>query len=376
MTTAVASPATRPLRAATAEILGWWLLSRAIVLGGAAVLYLGDRPIGFFGARTVASPLGTIGSWDGRWYATVARHGYLLVPGRQSDPAFFPLYPMLLRLAAGAGFGPVEAGALLSNLALPAALLALYALGRRLFPEELARRAAIYAALFPMGFVFSMVYPQSLVLLLVALSALLALDERFLAAAACAAAATLARPEGVFLALPLAACAASAWPRLDPGARGRAVAAAAAAPVALVTYPLYLRWALHDFGAWGTAQRAWGRSFAVTGPVHAATGLIPALEQNPWLARDAVAVLLYAALLVAAARAGTPRSWVAAGALVVLVPLMSGSIESEARFGMLAPAVYWGLASVGTPGWRDRAIRIGALALLAAGTLTLPFVFP
>jgi hypothetical protein len=366
----------RRLPQAYIEVLCWWLLSRAVVFGAALALHLRGRAVGFFGTDILARPLGAIESWDSRWYVTVAQRGYLLVPGRQSDPAFFPLYPLLLRLTHHAGIGLMAGGIILSNLALPAALLALYELGRRHFAEPVARRAAIYAAVFPMGFVFSMVYPQSLVLLAIALTALLALQDRFGAAAVFAAAATLARPEGVFLVLPLAACAAAAWPRLDPVARGRAITAVAAAPVALLTYPLYLGWALHDFGAWGTAQRAWGRSFSLSGLPHAVEQLVPTLQQNPWLARDAVAVALYVFLLVIAARAGAPRAWVVAGLLVLLVPLASGSIESEARFGMLAPALYWGLAAIAPTARRDRAIRVGSVLLLAAGTLTLPYVFP
>ncbi len=376
MSSALALPVGRRLPAAYVEVLCWWLLSRVVVFVAAVALYLRGGAIGFFGVDTVSRPFGTIESWDSRWYTTVARHGYLLVPGRQSDPAFFPLYPLILRLAHHAGISLMASGIILSNLALPAALLALYELGRRHFAEPVARRAAIYAAVSPMGFVFSMVYPQSLVLLAIGLTALLALHDRFGAAAMFAAAATLSRPEGVFLVLPLAACAIAAWPRLDPVSRGRAIAAVGAAPVALLTYPLYLQWALHDFGAWGAAQRAWGRSFSPTGVPHAIDQLIPTLQHDPWLARDAVAIVLYTVLLVLAARAGTPRPWIVAGLLVLLVPLTSGSIESEARFGMLAPALYWGLAAVATSARRDRAIRLGSVLLLAAGTLTLPYVFP
>ena len=369
-------PGVRRLPAAYAEVLGWWLLSRVVVFGAALSLYIRGGSVGYFGADTLARPFGAIESWDSRWYVTVAQRGYLLVPGRQSDPAFFPLYPLILRLAHHAGVSLMAGGIILSNLALPAALLALYELGRRHFAEPVARRAAIYASVFPMGFVFSMVYPQSFVLLAIALTALLALHDRFGVAAIFAAAATLARPEGVFLVLPLAACAVAAWPRLNSAARGRAIAAVAAAPMALLTYPLYLRWALHDFGAWGAAQRAWGRAFSLTGLPQAVARLPPPLQHNPWLARDAVAVALYVFLLVLAARAGTPRAWIVAGLLVLLVPLASGSIESEARFGMLAPALYWGLAALASTARRDRAIRVGSVLLLAAGTLTLPYVFP
>ncbi|MGB2876225.1 MAG: hypothetical protein WBB76_12225 [Gaiellaceae bacterium] len=365
-------------RSAYLEILGWWLCSRVLVFVCALILnlHLLGRRIGYFGAREMDHFLGLLGAWDGRWYAQVAAHGYLLVPGRQSDPAFFPLLPVLMRIGNTLGVGFLFSGVVLSNLAFPVALLALYRLGTQLLPEPTARRAAIYAALFPMGFVFSMAYPQSVALLGIALASLLAARGSFVSAAFVAAAATLGRPEALFVAVPLAAIAVRAWPDLSTTARGRAVAAVAAAPVALLAYPLYLRWALHDAQAWSKAQTAWGRSFGVKGVVHAVHRLPAQFQLNPWIARDVVALLLYGALFFAAARAGVPRAWLASGALVLLVPLMSGSVLSEARFGLLALPLYWGMAVLGTTVARDRAITAGSLALLAAGTLTLPYAFP
>jgi len=306
----------------------------------------------------------------------VASRGYLLVPGRQSDPAFFPLYPLLLRLGHAGAIGYRTGGIVLANAALPAALLVLYELSRRLLSEPIARRAACYAAVFPAGFAFSMAYPQSLTLLAVAAAALLAVERRFVWSAAAAAAATLLRPEGVFVCLPIAALVWRAWPGLRQTEQGRALAAVAAGPLALLTYPLYLSWALKDSGAWSEAQQAWGRSFSATGLVHVLYELPSKLQLNPWLIRDVVAVVIYAILLIAAARAGVPRAWLAAALLVLAVPLMSGSVESEARLGLLALPLYWGLAALGSTRPRDLTIRGICAGLLLAGTLTLPFIFP
>jgi hypothetical protein len=57
-------------------------------------------------------------------------------------------------------------GIALTNLALFAALLGIYELGRTWLDEKAARRAAIYAALIPPGFAFSMLYPEALALAL------------------------------------------------------------------------------------------------------------------------------------------------------------------------------------------------------------------
>jgi len=305
----------------------------------------------------------------------VARGGYLLIPGRQSDPAFFPLYPIMLRLLHAAGIGWGIAGPLLSNLALLLGLWLFYALTREIFSEPLARRATIYLAIFPLSYVFSMSYPESVVLVLLAAAPLAALRRRWWLAALCAGAAALARPEGLFLVFPLAAIVWQQWGGLTPPRRGAALAAVLAPPAALASFSLYLANVLHDPFAWSEAERAWGRSFRITGPFHAFAHL-PAIAHHPWLVRDVVCFFLYLALLYAAWRVGTPYAWLAAGLAVVVLPVFTGSFASIGRFGLLAPASFWGLASVTTNVRADRLVRGVLLVLLVAGTASLLYVFP
>ena len=81
-------------------------------------------------------------------------------------------------------------------------------------------------------------------------------------------------------------------------------------------------------------------------------------------------------LTAVAWRMGVPRTWLVLGVLTVLLPLGSGSFKSDARFGLFALPVYWGLA------WlcRDRRLFAAVFAisavLLGAATVTLPLVFP
>jgi hypothetical protein len=306
----------------------------------------------------------------------VAADGYLLVPGRQSDPAFFPLYPLLLRAVHGLGIDYQTAGLILSNLALLAALVAFHALTRELLGEDLARRSTIYLAIFPLGYVFSMAYPESLVLAAVALTGLAATRGQWTLAAASGAAAALARPEGLFVALPVLAL---VWQRrsaLSPLARGRALGAAIAPVAAIAAFSAYLASVLHDPLAWSRAEHAWGRQFSPLGLVHAFATLPHVLSANPWLARDLLALVVYLVLLRAARRSGTPVAWLLAGLAILVLPTFSGSFNSIGRFGLLAPALFWGLASVARDAQRDRLFRAACLLLLAGATVTVPFVFP
>ena len=72
-----------------AWVAGWWLLGRTVIVVTAVVVHH-FGPTGWIKHVSHAHALGPLQAWDGRWYRIVAGTGYLLVPGRQSDPAFFP----------------------------------------------------------------------------------------------------------------------------------------------------------------------------------------------------------------------------------------------------------------------------------------------
>ena len=367
------------LAAAWAErrtIVGAWALSRLLVVAGALALHWTHAPHGYFGPSIFHRPLGALEAWDGIWYRLIADHGYLLVAGRQSDPAFFPLYPLLLKVAAATGLPLGVAGIVLSNLLFLAALLVFDVFGRDVVGPSVARRATILLAVFPTSYVCSMVYPESLLLLAFAATGWLALRRRWVACAVDAALAALARPEGALLVLPIAAAAAARWRDADVDERARATAAVLAAPAAAMSFPLYLGWALHDPLAWTQAQHAWGRSFRANGVFLALTRGAHELGRQAWAGRDIGFCLLTLALLAVAWRLAVPRMWIALCALLVIVPLTSGSFESDARFGLVALPAYWGLASL-VRGRRAFAALVGvSSALLLAATLTLPLVFP
>jgi hypothetical protein len=342
-------------------LLGWWATGRIVAIATAVAL----KPT-----------VWTLDRWDGRWYRMVARGGYLLVPGRQSDPAFFPLYPILMRGVHAAGIGWGLAGPLLSNASLLLGLGLFYALTREIFSEALARRSTIYLAVFPLSYVFSMTYPESVVLVLLTAAPLAALKRRWWLAAICAGAAALARPEGLFLLFPLADIAWRQRESLSPARRGAALAAVVAPLAGIASYSLYLATVLHDPLAWSRAERAWGRQFSVTGAFHAFARLSAAVGHRPWIVRDVACFFVYLALLYAARRVGAPPAWLAAGAAVVVLPVCTGAFDSIGRFGLLAPPLFWGLAGLTQSERSERVVRSVLLALLVAGTLSLAYVFP
>ncbi len=377
----IEAPALRFPRAGTSraylELVGWWAGSRLFVLICALVAQVVRWPVRTWHPSPLDHPLVLLGAWDGQWYRLVAEHGYLLIPAQPSDPAFFPLLPVAENGLSLIGIPPLVGGALVANLGLLAGLIAMYELGRALLPERQARRAAVYLAVFPYGFVFSMAYPESLALALVALTGLLALRRHWLGAGAAVAAATLARPQGVFLLLPIAAAAWGAWGSLSDRERSQAVAAVLAGPAALASFSVYLWHAVGNPMAWSEAEVAWGRSFSLLGPYRAVHQLVLAPSQhNSWLFRDAAFCALYLGLLAVARRSGVPWPWILCGLAMVLLPIGSGTFTSDGRFGLLALPVFWGLGALGRHRTVDRLVLAVSPVLLVLSVLTLHARYP
>ena len=145
------------------------LLVWAAAIVAVAAFGLSDRaddfdPAGLttpFGATgdLLAAPLGR---WDSVWFLAIADSGY----GDGAREAFFPLYPLLVRLAGVPLGSALIGGALLSTALLGVALVLLHRLVALDHARAVARNAVLVTALFPMSFFFSAVYSESLFLAL------------------------------------------------------------------------------------------------------------------------------------------------------------------------------------------------------------------
>jgi hypothetical protein len=307
----------------------------------------------------------------------IAARGYVAVPHHQSDTAFFPLLPLLLRAGRSVGIPFDATGFVVANTFLLVAMVALYELNRLWTDDRTALRAAAFVALFPTGYVFSMVYPESIVLAAFAVAAIFATKRRWNAATVAAVVAALARPEAIFLVIPLGAAALRSWRSARNVERCSAVTAALAAPAAIAGLCVYDWRLFHDPVAFASAEREWGRITSRDGAWRAIDELIHSIgTTNVWLFRDAAFCILTIVLLGVALRAGVPRSWVVAGALIVLTPLTTGSFTSDARFGLLAIPVYSGLAVVARRRAVDVALRSACSVGLIAATATILLRWP
>jgi hypothetical protein len=133
--------------------------------------------------------------------------------------AFFPFYPMLMRLfsipLSLLGLNPIAtatlAGVIISALGLLGAMFALYDLTSEKLGEDGAMRAVFYLLIFPSSFFFVQVYTEGLFAGL-AFGCLAMLKRKHLVIAALlAGAATLTRAVGIMLVIPMAV----AWIRTN-----------------------------------------------------------------------------------------------------------------------------------------------------------------
>lgn len=314
--------------------------------------------------------------WDALWYLRIATDGYEAGDG---SAAFFPLYPLLVRLFTFIVRDPLVAATAVSNLAVYASLVLLYLLTAREFGEALAARSVVYLSVFPTAFFLYAPYSESLFLAFALAAFLSARQRAWPLAGAMGALAALTRSLGVVLVLALAA---EALHQAREDGRMRLLWRSlpwSMIPVAgLFTYMAYwwanARDALIPF----TAQDQWSREvtfplvtiyeatqlafrwiWEATGGYHLLDWLIvmPALAAAVWVAvraRPVYAVYVWASLLIALTLVWGSR------------PFMS-----LPRFVLVLFPIYWAVAVWAS---RRRGVHeayIGVAALLFGVTALL-----
>jgi len=184
----------------------YWLSTNVVLIGALAGPYFMPFDDQHVSARQSPDLL----AWDGKWYRQIAAQGYSYHSDRQSNVAFFPVYPVASSLFSGVTGLPVEVSLLLvSHGSLILALFILLRYLRLRFPEG-PRRVWYFslasAAFFPTTFFFRMAYSESTFLLLAVLT-LYGIARRWppIWVALIVGLATAARPVGGAVLLPFVA---------------------------------------------------------------------------------------------------------------------------------------------------------------------------
>ena len=333
-----------------APVIAAFLVSRLVIVVAAALVEAGvfvSNP-----RLTSGDPapiLRSLTTWDGDWFVGIARNGYHVEAFGDTgyhDYAFFPLYPMLVRVLALPWPSLVGPIAIVLNAVLFAiALVLLVRLGRRHFGEQRAIRAAALLAIFPFSFVYSMAYSETLTLALI-LASFLAVERGYAGRAGVFfGLASLTRAQSAFYLIPLLMAS-----RLRGPNRWRWLALGLG-PLATLSYIVWVAFFTGSWNGYFGSYAAWGRN---SGGSAAGSGSVGEAITGPlayYFITLMILLIVSVGLFVFARRDKIPPEYIAIPVISLVFLLVSGSLEAVGRVVLLSFPYSWILASRTHPVW-------------------------
>ena len=185
--------------------------------------------------------------WDGLWYLSISTFGY---QGRPTATAFFPLFPMAMKLLGGGVIG----GIVVSLAAFAGGLYFFGRLAELEFGPRVAWFSLMALAFFPTAFYLNAVYSESLFFALAAASLYYLRTQRYWIAGPLAALTTLDTIYGFLLMLPFAW---QIW--RQEGVRFSRLVHTVWPAVGLLGYMVFLFFRFGDPLVFESAQSNWAR---------------------------------------------------------------------------------------------------------------------
>jgi hypothetical protein len=337
-----AVPAPRLDRAVLLRLLGWYAASRVAV----AVAVLGAWTL-----RPQLTAEALLRRLDASWYFGVARDGYAAQAATPeavaADPAvlrgaFFPLWPLLLRVTRPPGVSLEVSATVVATVVGFAVVVGTWVLVARLADRSAADRAALLVAVFPGSFVLSMAYAEGVMLALATACLLALVERRWWLAGLAAALATAARPNAIAL---VPACLWAAAVAVHHRREWRALVAPALAPLGVLAFHGFLWARTGRPDAWDLIQRnGWDERVDL-----GARNLDRLAGLVRWDDPDPGTVLLGAGLAAALVGAWALWRWRPPGALVVYaaavvgLALVARTLGPRPRFVFTALPLVWAL---------------------------------
>lgn len=311
--------------------------------------------------------------WDSWRYVEIARHGY-----QDAEVTFFPGYPIIMRVMDElalrwifADMNPADrmylSGMLVSGIMSGIGILLFHQFLLERLGDEAAWRGTFYLLIFPTAMFMAQVYTES-TYLAVSLGALLFIYRRqFWYAAPLAIFATITRPTGVLLILPMI----TVW--LDHWWRGLDLPRYYLAAISL---PIITFWGF-NFLLEGQglntfeAQQDFGRHFLQP------LALCIFAQQIAWIGTESAGFVHVGLdlLLTLFATYLCIREWkwhpglALYGLAAVWLPLATGQLVSQNRYVLIVVPIYFVLARWGKNPVFDRLWTIGSLLLFAMYTV-------
>lgn len=201
--------------------------------------------------------------WDSFWYLDIAKNGYIYKgEGQLSNIVFFPLYPMLIKIASFITLGNYElAGWLVSIVCLGLGSNYLYKLVSRFHPQIDPKLTLIFMLIFPTAFFFNSIYSESLFLFLSVACFYYALSRNYLAASIFGFFAAFSRFTGFLLFIPII------FEYLDSQNFKLRLTSniifSLLVPLGAVLFFLFHQLAFGDFTLFLKVEQSWGRAFNI-----------------------------------------------------------------------------------------------------------------
>jgi hypothetical protein len=321
--------------------------------------------------------------FDALWFLRIADGGYATGDG---SAAFFPLYPLLVRVVSAVlGGHPFAAALVVSNAALLGALTVVYDLTRSEISDTVARTTVVLLCVFPTSFFLFAPYSESLFLLLAATALWAGRRGRWPLAAAAGFGAALTRNVGIVVGIALLA---EAFQQRTEGERSltRGLLAAAATGLGMLAYLLFWQAKVGDWLAPLHQQANWERVFSwpwstLTEGTRAAFRYVGNTNGPYWLIDWLLVVPVLAASVVALFRYRWAfRVYLWGGLLVPLSFVFEGRpLMSMPRFVLPLFPAFWAMAEVldrwKVPRWAVVAVGAAGLGLLVPLFVNWYYIF-
>lgn len=293
-------------------------------------------------------------NFDGVHYVRIARDGYI----HQFTQAFFPLYPLLIKILSPLTFGNfIVAGIVISNISFLASIMIFYKLVHQYFNQKIAYWSCLFLIFFPTSFFFAAVYTESLFFLLLVLSLFFTSQKKYLIASVFGAFASATKLVGVFLAISII--------------RKRNILPLLIIPLGLIIYMIFLKIAINDPLAFISSQGAFGQNRSTSHLIFLPQVFYRYLK----ILLTAHGTSLFSAILELISIIGVivalliafykkmPRDWLIFSTLSVIIPTLTGTFISMPRYILVALPIFVVLASIKQT-WIKLTILSGFIILL------------
>lgn len=333
-----------------------WLLALLITCGvilvGIFVAWYNNKVIpGNTGALArypgaAGNPLGFLGEWDSRYFTGIAQHGYT----RSTDTAFFPLYPIAIKIVDFAVHAPLMSALLVSWASLYGAIYYYLKLVPKLWRVDLSEKlqACLFLIIFPTAMFMLAAYSEALFVFLSLAALYFCLSKQYWLSGLFLAGATATRATGIFTVILILLIM-----LMEHRQSIKKVIAVGLIGIAgLVAYSVFLQLKFGNSLQFISAESYWGRFSG---------GYLNSLTASASLLNIAMAALI---ILTAAYWFYKRRTSFAVYSLLFLaIPIITGSLISLNRFALADFPLMFMLYdwSRGKPAWRSVLLCVSAI---------------